>query len=463
MSLAAVARRVTIRAPRVRLRSPIRSPLQSPVAYTRGNLFGVARTTLRVTRKTVTGTVFHPVRTIIIVLLVLLLFPAARPDIWWGIKHGAAAIIPGSYTCTPTELPAGGAAGVAAVVGTALHKLTEPPPTNAQMLAGMESVARTAGTAWAVFKATVNGAATPTTPVPVVPPAQQAGLTTCCPSTGGGTIPAGLTDTSAASAAEVAIGAGFPADQLVTAVAVAGAESGWNPSATHVNSNGSTDYGLWQINSVHADLLASGNWQLPADNARMALAVWKSSGWSAWVTFNSGAWQGYVGAARTAVAKAQGQLGPFLPVTVTTVPVATCTPAAPVSTGTTAAVAFALAQVGKPYVWGAAPMPTPTGPVPAAYDCSSLVQSALLAGGIGLPGRQTTRTLILLGVEVPASDIQAGDLVFPYPDGSHVLLAIGGGQMVEAPTPGQTVRRGPLYGAWRVRRLTTPIAAGPTV
>ncbi len=456
----AARRRVTIRAPRVRLRSPIRSPFQSPVAYQRGNLFGVVRTTLRVTRKTVTGTVFHPIRTAIIVLLVLLLFPAARPELWRGLKAGAGVIVPGSYeACSP--LPEGGLAGVAGTVGVALHKLTEPPPSNAAMLAGMESAARSAGHAWSVFRGAVNGVAVPTG---LAQPAQQVGLTSCCPATGGGTIPANLTDSQVSVvAAKAAIGAGFPADQLVTAVAVAGAESGWDPGATHVNSNGSTDYGLWQVNSVHADLLASGNWRDPQANARMAYSVWRASGWSAWTTFNSGAWQGYVGAARTAVAKAQGQLGPFLPVSVTTVPVATCTPRSsqPASTSTTAAVAFALAQVGKPYRWGAPPMPTPTGPVPTSYDCSSLVQSALLAGGIGLPGRQTTRTLINVGVEVPASDIQAGDIVFP--DSSHVALAIGGGEMVEAPTPGQVVRRGPLYGAWKVRRLTTPIAGGPTV
>jgi len=90
-----------------------------------------------------------------------------------------------------------------------------------------------------------------------------------------GTIPASSTDTAAVIVAKAAIAADFPADQLETAVAVAGAESGWNPTATHVNSNGSVDYGLFQIDSVYADLLATATWQLPADNAGMALSVWK--------------------------------------------------------------------------------------------------------------------------------------------------------------------------------------------
>lgn len=75
-------------------------------------------------------------------------------------------------------------------------------------------------------------------------------------------------------AASAAQAAGFPAEQQVTAVAVAGAESGYDPTATHLNADGSTDFGLWQINSVHHDLLTQGDWRDPAANARMALAVW---------------------------------------------------------------------------------------------------------------------------------------------------------------------------------------------
>jgi len=371
-------------------------------------------------------------------------------------------IHPSAFTPCPAVPSVGGAVGIGYKLGADLRLLTGKPPSAQQIHDGLVGAFTTAGEVVGAFTAAAHGATAPLDPAGV-PPAQQVGLTSCC-APPAGTTPASSTDTAAVVAAKAAIAAGFPAAELVTAVAVAGAESGWNPTATHVNSNGSVDYGLFQVNSVHADLLASGNWQLPADNARMALAVWKSSGWRAWSTHNSGSYQGYVGAARTAVARAQGQLGPYLPVTVTTVPAASsCTPAVPVSTGPgiTAAVAFALAQVGKPYVWGAAPMPTPTGPVPATYDCSSLVQSALLAGGIDLPGRQTTATLVNLGTAVDPAQIQAGDLVFT--DSGHVVLAIGAGQMVEAPQPGQTVRTGPLYGAWKVRRLTTPIVAGPAV
>lgn len=92
--------------------------------------------------------------------------------------------------------------------------------------------------------------------------------------------------------AKVASDAGFPATELPTAVAVAYAESGGNPQAKGgPNKNGSYDYGLFQINSVHSQLLSSGDWADPAANARMAYQVWKGSGWKAWSTYNNGRYQ----------------------------------------------------------------------------------------------------------------------------------------------------------------------------
>lgn len=90
--------------------------------------------------------------------------------------------------------------------------------------------------------------------------------------------------------------AGFPSAESHTAAAVALAESSGNEVATHTNRNGSTDYGLWQINSVHRDLLAGKNWRDPATNAQLAYAVWKGSGWRAWTTYNSGAYRQHLDA-----------------------------------------------------------------------------------------------------------------------------------------------------------------------
>lgn len=93
--------------------------------------------------------------------------------------------------------------------------------------------------------------------------------------------------------------AGFPEGEAQTAAAVALAESSGNPTASHRNSNGSTDFGLWQINSVHSQLLAGKVWQEPSVNARMAYEVWKGSGWNAWTTYKTGAFRRYANGANS--------------------------------------------------------------------------------------------------------------------------------------------------------------------
>ncbi|WP_338699649.1 NlpC/P60 family protein [Streptomyces sp. Q6] len=99
------------------------------------------------------------------------------------------------------------------------------------------------------------------------------------------------------------------------------------------------------------------------------------------------------------------------------------------------ALAFAKAQEGKPYVWGA------TGP--DSYDCSGLTQAAWKAAGISLP--RTTWDQVEFGTTVPLSDIQPGDLVFFYDDISHVGLYLGDGMMIHAPKPGAYVREESIY------------------
>ncbi|MFF3491017.1 NlpC/P60 family protein [Streptomyces sp. NPDC002795] len=99
------------------------------------------------------------------------------------------------------------------------------------------------------------------------------------------------------------------------------------------------------------------------------------------------------------------------------------------------ALAFAKAQEGKPYVWGA------TGP--DSYDCSGLTQAAWKSAGISLP--RTTWDQVEIGKTVPLSDIQPGDLVFFYDDISHVGLYMGDGMMVHAPKPGTSVREESIY------------------
>lgn len=99
------------------------------------------------------------------------------------------------------------------------------------------------------------------------------------------------------------------------------------------------------------------------------------------------------------------------------------------------ALAFARAQIGKPYVWGA------TGP--DSYDCSGFTQAAWKAAGVSLP--RVTYDQVNAGTTVALSDAQPGDLVFFYDDVSHVGLYIGNGMMIHAPKPGAYVREESIY------------------
>lgn len=111
------------------------------------------------------------------------------------------------------------------------------------------------------------------------------------------------------------------------------------------------------------------------------------------------------------------------------------------------AIAYARAQQGKPYKWGA------TGP--DAYDCSGLVQAAFKAAGISLP--RTSYQQITAGTKVDRADLQPGDLVFP--NLGHVQIYTGNGQIIESPHAGATVVERPSWGFLTARRVTTPTAA----
>lgn len=113
---------------------------------------------------------------------------------------------------------------------------------------------------------------------------------------------AGLRRQNAIDIARLARAAGFPESQVAVAVAVALAESAGYPAATNHNTNGSVDFGLWQINTVHGALLTTGAWCVPADNAAMAHTVWTRAGgsWTPWATFNSGSYLSHLAAANRA-------------------------------------------------------------------------------------------------------------------------------------------------------------------
>jgi peptidoglycan DL-endopeptidase CwlO len=104
------------------------------------------------------------------------------------------------------------------------------------------------------------------------------------------------------------------------------------------------------------------------------------------------------------------------------------------SGGAGAAVAFAEAQVGKPYQYAA------TGP--DAYDCSGLTMRAWQAGGVSMAHFSGAQYSAF--PKVPMDRLQPGDLVFPSDPGAHVGIYIGGGMMIHATHTGDFVRRDPI-------------------
>lgn len=120
------------------------------------------------------------------------------------------------------------------------------------------------------------------------------------------------------------------------------------------------------------------------------------------------------------------------------------------------AVAFAKAQLGKPYVFGAEG--------PHSFDCSGLTQAAWKAAGISIPRTSQAQAASL--VRVPVSKVQIGDLVIYKPGNGHVAIYIGGGKIIEAPRPGKSVQTAPFRTGWyadNFRMVVRPAGVGPVV
>ena len=101
--------------------------------------------------------------------------------------------------------------------------------------------------------------------------------------------------------ARLARGAGFSGENWVISVAVSKAESaGWT-RARLINTDCSVDRGLWQINSFWHGEVSDGCAFQPSCAASSTRTIQAARGWTEWVTFTNGAYQGHMGAARAAV------------------------------------------------------------------------------------------------------------------------------------------------------------------
>lgn len=85
-------------------------------------------------------------------------------------------------------------------------------------------------------------------------------------------------------------------------------------------------------------------------------------------------------------------------------------------------VGAAMAQLGKPYGWGA------TGP--DAFDCSGLMVYAYAQNGISIP--RTSQAQLAGGTPVPLDQLQPGDIIGYYPGVTHVGMYIGDGMVVHS-------------------------------
>ncbi len=108
------------------------------------------------------------------------------------------------------------------------------------------------------------------------------------------------------------------------------------------------------------------------------------------------------------------------------------------SQGAAKAIAFARAQLGEPYRWGAAG--------PNAWDCSGLTMMAWRQAGISLPhysAAQYSQTK-----HIAMGSLRPGDLVFWGSSPAtihHVALYIGNGLILHAPRTGQPVQIASMF------------------
>jgi cell wall-associated NlpC family hydrolase len=132
-------------------------------------------------------------------------------------------------------------------------------------------------------------------------------------------------------------------------------------------------------------------------------------------------------AAATASSAIQGPLPPL--------------PNVPTSPLAAAALAFAQAQLGKPYVWGAVG--------PSSYDCSGLTGAAYAAAGVHLP--RVASQQWYSGPHIALADLQPGDLMFWASNLNdpnsihHVAFYLGNSMMLAAPHTGDVVKIQPVY------------------
>jgi cell wall-associated NlpC family hydrolase len=135
--------------------------------------------------------------------------------------------------------------------------------------------------------------------------------------------------------------------------------------------------------------------------------------------------------------------GPSIKDVQTVLDTAASTPISGAAAGAlSAAIAYrivetARAQIGKPYIFGAAG--------PDAFDCSGLVTYCLKAAGVDDKRRFTQDYLVWTGATtVPRDQCRSGDLVCWT---GHIGIATSNSSMIHAPTAGDVVKEAKIWDA----------------
>ncbi|TDO62460.1 cell wall-associated NlpC family hydrolase [Kribbella sp. VKM Ac-2571] len=109
--------------------------------------------------------------------------------------------------------------------------------------------------------------------------------------------------------------------------------------------------------------------------------------------------------------------------------------------GASAAIEFAMRQLGDMYLWGA------TGP--SRWDCSGLTQGAWEQAGVQLPHYSVAQYEQIQHID--EDELRPGDLIFwsldPNDPGTihHVAMYLGNGRMIHAPRTGKPVQIDSVY------------------
>ncbi len=109
--------------------------------------------------------------------------------------------------------------------------------------------------------------------------------------------------------------------------------------------------------------------------------------------------------------------------------------------GASAAIDFALSQLGDMYLWG--------GTGPSRWDCSGLTMGAWKRAGVQLPHYSVAQYEQIRHID--EDELRPGDLIFwavnPSDPGTihHVAMYLGNGRMIHAPRTGQPVQIDSVY------------------